>query len=220
VDLNNPGKLPVAGLRLKLPLPAGAQLVTANPPVSSAPGAETIEWALGGLEGEQRRLVTIQMRPSRVGTCELRPTALSDGNAEVQATHTTRIDVAPVLAVEALTEDDPVVGRETTCEVRIINQSATPASAVELVVQLPDNLEVVDLGGPTQGQTLGQQVRFGRMAQLQGRAVAVYRLRLRGQKPGPGRARIEVQAAGLEQPVQRELTCQVKGGPAGGGPGG
>ena len=83
--------------------------------------------------------------------------------------------------------------------------------------KLPDNHTPVHGEGPAAWQVRGQQVYFEPLAELRGRAEAVYRVRVRGAKPGQGRFRVEAHAAGLARPMQQELTSHVRGTVASGG---
>jgi uncharacterized repeat protein (TIGR01451 family) len=211
IEVSNPGKAAAAGVKLRQSLPQGVEFVTASTQANYDPKSQTITWSLGELAGGQRQSVTFQVKAAQVGDWAMPVTLLADAMTEVRQTHSVHVDAAPALAVEASADDDPLdQGRETTYEVRIFNQAATPAGEVCLSVRLPEQLSLVSAQGPTKERGTGQTILFEPLQQLRGRTSAVYKLRVKGAKVGAGRVSVEVSAAGLATPVQREMTGQVR----------
>jgi uncharacterized repeat protein (TIGR01451 family) len=211
VEVNNLGRVTAAGVRVRQVLPRGLEIVSAGGGTFD-PGSQAITWALPDLPGGQKRTVQFKVRAKEVGNWALLPAVLADGVGSSTVPHAVHVEAAPTLALEATAEGPLESGSETSCEVRIANHGKK-ANAVRLTVRLPDNLAVLRSDGPTRAQAQGQLILFDPLPHLGGRGVAVYRLRLRGLRPGPGLLRVEVQAGGLERPLQRELTTQVRGSP-------
>ncbi len=219
VEVHNPGRATAGGVRLRQVLPRGLEFVLAEG-ASWDQGSQTISWSLPDLLAGRRHLVSFQVRAREVGDWALLPAVLAEGVGSTTVPHAVHVEAVPTLVVEAAVEDVLGPGAETTCEVRIANQAATAAHAVRLVVHLPANLAILRADGPTRAQAQGQLLLFDPLAQLAGRAVAVYQLRLRGLRPGAGLFRVEVQAGGMDRPVQRELTTHVRETALAGQPGG
>jgi uncharacterized repeat protein (TIGR01451 family) len=212
LEVDNPGRATATGLRLRQVLPQGLEFVSADSSAHFDAASHAVTWVLSELPAGQRRSVTFQVRAKQVGDWALLPAVLADNAASSTAPHAVHVEPAPTLALEVSGLDEALgAGRETTCEVRVSNQATAPAHAVRLVVQLPDNLGLVDSTGPSQPRAQGQILLFDPLPELRGRAVAVYRLRVRGQRPGAGLFRVEVQAEGMTSPVQRERTSRVDG---------
>jgi uncharacterized repeat protein (TIGR01451 family) len=212
LEVDNPGRQTATGLRLRQALPQGLEFVSADGYGSFDAASATIVWTLAELPAGQRHSVAFQVRAKQMGDWALLPAVLASNAASSTAPHAIHVEAAPNLALEVTGADETLdPGRETTCEVRIVNQGTTAAHGVRLAVHLPDNLSHLDSTGPTQPRAQGQFLRFDPLAELKGRAVAVYRLRLAGRSPGAGLFRLEVEADGTRSPVQRERTVRVKG---------
>ena len=211
VEVTNPGKVAAAGVKLKQSLPQGVEFVTADTQANFDSQTQTITWELGELAGGQRKSVTFQVKAAQVGDWAMPVTLFADAMTEVRQTHSVHVEAAPALAVETSADDDPLEpGHETTYEVRIFNQAATPAGEICLSVQLPESLELISAQGPTKERGTGQAILFEPVQQLRGRTSAVYKLRVRGAKAGAGQVRVEVSAGGLAAPVRREMTARVR----------
>jgi uncharacterized repeat protein (TIGR01451 family) len=212
LEVDNPGRMTATGLRLRQVLPASLEFVSADSGASYDPGTRTITWVQPDLPASQRRSVGFQVRAKQPGDWALLPAALADNAASSTVSQAVHVEATPTLAVEVACGDDALEsGRETTCEIRVSNQGTAPAHAVRLTVHLPDNLTAVQSDGPTRPQAQGQLLLFDPLTELRGRAVAVYRLQLRGQRAGAGLFRVEVQADGMARSIQTERTTRVRG---------
>jgi uncharacterized repeat protein (TIGR01451 family) len=215
VEVYNPGQTTAVGVRLRQALPKGLEFVSASTSAGFDAASQAIIWNLAELQGGQRQSVTFQVRARQAGDWALLPAVLADNIASSTAPHAVHVETAPTLTVEVTSDDDALgPGRETTFEVRVCNQGAAPAHAVNLAIHLPDNLAVAHGDGPTPMHLQGQLLLFDPLPELRGRAVAVYRLQLRGQQSGAGLLRAVVQAGGMNQPVESRRTLHVTGAAA------
>ena len=138
-----------------------------------------------------------------------------EGVSRGRATHAVQVEVLPALSLELTALDDPIpAGRDTVYEIRVYNGGQAAARGLRLVVQVPDCLAAVHAEGPTAWQVRGQQVYFEPLAEMRGNRDAVYRVRVRGMKPGEGRLHAELHAAGLTKPLAQELTSHVQALPS------
>jgi uncharacterized repeat protein (TIGR01451 family) len=123
---------------------------------------------------------------------------------------------APPPAVTFTVADaDPVleVGRETTYEIRVLNQGAAPARDVLVRAVMPDEMDFVRAEGPP-GRAVhvqGNQVAFEPLATLGGKDEAVFRVRARARKPGDGRFTARLQCEAMARPLSQELNTRVYG---------
>jgi hypothetical protein len=164
--------------------------------------------------------VTVKLRARLAGDWALRALAQAEQMAPAPATTAVRLDGVADLALELRAHDDPIdVGAETTFELCVLNQGSSPSAGVRLVAWVPDGLVPTQADGPTPVRIDRQQVVFEPLPQLAARADAVYRIRVRGGRPGEGRFRVEMTAASLRRPVLEEVGTHVRPGAAGGGTG-
>jgi uncharacterized repeat protein (TIGR01451 family) len=122
-------------------------------------------------------------------------------------------------------DTDPVVevGRETTYEIRVLNQGAAPTRDVLVRAVVPDEMTFVHADDPAGRpvKVYGQEVAFEPLASLGGRGEAVYHVRVKATKPGDGRFTARLQCAAMSRPLAQEVntriyTDQMAGGQPGG----
>ena len=103
------------------------------------------------------------------------------------------------------------VGRETTYEIRVLNQGAAPTRDVLVQAVVPDEMVLVRADGPG-GQPVrveGQQVAFGPLPSLDGQGRAVYRVRVKALKPGDGRFTARLRCGEMGRPLSQEVSTRV-----------
>jgi hypothetical protein len=160
-------------------------------------------------------VVNFRARCRLAGDWALPAAVASEGMAEARITQALHVDAAPTLALEATVLDDPLqVGAETTLEIRTWNQGPADGTNLRLLVQVPETLVVLRAEGPSNGRVSGQVVSFDPLPRLASRADAVYRVRVRGLRPGSGRFRVELNASSSSTPLSQEITSNVRGVPA------
>jgi uncharacterized repeat protein (TIGR01451 family) len=111
------------------------------------------------------------------------------------------------------------VGRETTYEIRVLNQGAAPTRDVLVKAVVPDEMALVKADGPggQAGQVQGKQVAFGPLTSLDGQGQAVYRVRVKALKPGDGRFTALLQCGTMARPLSQEVNTRVYSDEAPGG---
>jgi hypothetical protein len=112
-----------------------------------------------------------------------------------------------------LRDSDPAVevGKETTYEIRVLNQGAAPTREVLVQAVVPDEMALLKADGPggQQGQVQGNRVAFGPLASLDGQDQAVYRVRVKALKPGDGRFTASLQCEAMARPLSHEVETHV-----------
>jgi hypothetical protein len=103
------------------------------------------------------------------------------------------------------------VGRETTYEIRVLNQGAVPTRDVLVKAVVPDEMALVRADGPggQQAKVQGKEVAFGPLASLDGQGSAVYRVRVKALKPGDGRFQARLQCGEMARPLSQEVSTRV-----------
>ena len=69
---------------------------------------------------------------------------------------------------------------------------------------MPDGMEVREVSAPAAHKVVGQQVQFAPFARLATKADLVYRIKVRCNKPGDVRFRVQLTCDQLQQPVTKE----------------
>jgi uncharacterized repeat protein (TIGR01451 family) len=104
------------------------------------------------------------------------------------------------------------VGRETTYEIRVRNQGASPTRDVLVQAVLPEEMSLVGADGPAgPPQVRGRQLAFAPLASLEGQGQALYRIRVKALKPGDGRFTARLQCESLTRPLLSEVSTRVYG---------
>lgn len=102
------------------------------------------------------------------------------------------------------------VGRETTYEIRVLNQGAAPSRDVLVQAVVPDEMTLVGADGPGgRQQVRGKQVAFAPLASLDPQGQAVYRVRVKALKPGDGHFQALLQCGPTARPVREEVSTRV-----------
>jgi hypothetical protein len=210
LEASNPHKTPLANVRLAQSVPQGLEVVAAAAGAVTAAGGQGLVWSLGTLAPGQKEVRTCTLRPRAAGDWPLYAVLTADGSGEARATHSVHVDGPPPLALEVLARDAVLtVGAETVYEVRVRNPASAAATNVCLTALVPDELAPLQPQGPTEARLGPSQVVFGPLARLGSRDEAVYRVRVRGKRPGQGRLQLELSADQLARPVLEEVGASV-----------
>jgi uncharacterized repeat protein (TIGR01451 family) len=211
LELGNPGQRPAGPVMVTQMLPQGVEYLSASGGGVYNPALGSITWSIPELPAEQRQTLTYQLRARQAGDWALASSVQVEGMVPARATHAVQIEAMPAVTLEITPMDDPVgAGRDTTYELRVYNAGPGSARGLRVVAHVPDVMVPVSGDGPTRWQIRGQEVYFEPLPEMRGRVDAVYRVRVRGSRPGQGPFRVQVHAAGLAKPVAQELTGHVQ----------
>src|SRR5262249_25724809 len=157
----------------------------------------TVTWEPGALAAGQAWLASVRLRPRQDGDWACAARARADRLAEARATRTVQVTGGAALAVEVL---DPAgalaVGAEARQDLVVPSRGAATGRNVRLSVRSGEGLTLLAPEGPTAATGNGHLIRFGPLPQLEGHARAVYRVRVRGLRPGDWRLQVELAADG------------------------
>jgi uncharacterized repeat protein (TIGR01451 family) len=202
---------PARGVALLLALPEGIQPVSATKGGTVDPmDRHLVRWQIDSLARDEHQCLALKARTTAAGDWVCKATVSADGMAESKAAATLHVAAGPTLRVEMGGGNDAIdMGNETNYEVRILNQGARPCSGVRLIAEVPVGLQVVQAAGPSAAVILQSVVEFDPLPQLAGRTEGLYRLRLRGQRPGKWIIQVRVEADTLPRAVLQEAKVQV-----------
>ncbi len=210
VELANPASTASGTVKVSVSLPDGLDLVGLSGGGFLDPATKAVTWELAGVPAGTSTTLMLKVRPRQTGEWNLLALAVAPGLNDARAALNLRIEGAPALVLELAALDKSIaVGAETTIEMRLVNQGAASSPNVRVIARLPDGLTPLRVDGPTPGRIEQQQVLFEPLSQLVPRADAVYRIRVRGARPGNGSFRADVTADFLREPLTEELSTEV-----------
>ncbi len=181
-------------------IPAGAEFVSASDGGNFSNGRVT--WNLGTLAPAASRNVTLTLRSSQRG--EIRNTATATANcAEASAETGTAIEGIPAILLEVIDVEDPIeVGSNVTYVITVTNQGSADGTGIVIKATLPPEQEFVSAEGPTGHTADGKTITFNPLPQLDPRAVATYRVIVKGTQAGDVRFRLAMTSNETTSPVE------------------
>jgi uncharacterized repeat protein (TIGR01451 family) len=209
LEVQNTSHNKMNNIRLDQSVPQGLEVVAATTSARTAPGGRGLVWSLPMLGAGEKQVVACTLRPRIAGDWPLYAAASAEGT-EARAGHGVHVDGPTLLTLEVLTGDEVLTaGAEMVYEVRLHNDGAIPARNVRLAAVLPEEVSPLQPQGPTEAQVQDSQVVFAPLAVLPPHEEAVYRVRVRGVRPGQGRLHIEAGSESLARPLQEEVSVRV-----------
>ncbi|MBX9585475.1 MAG: DUF11 domain-containing protein, partial [Gemmataceae bacterium] len=131
--VKNVGTAAVNGVRVEDEVPPGARYAGSDPPAEVA--GDRLGWAVGTLEPNAERTITVRVKPGDEG--EVRSRATITFAAAVDArTRVTR----PRLAVAVAAAEQCRAGEETVVQIKLTNGGTGPAARLILQARLSDGL--------------------------------------------------------------------------------
>ncbi|MCS7159132.1 MAG: hypothetical protein RMJ19_01560, partial [Gemmatales bacterium] len=198
-------------IRVEYRLPNAAQFLQAEPQASLVAG--TLRWNLSQLSPQEKVVLHLRLRPGQAGTIEHTATARGDG-VRVNAQAQTVVQGAAGLLLVVVDSEDPIlVGQDTRYHIIVRNQGSAPATNIRLHVEIPAELALTRVQGPSDHKRVGQTLLFEPL-HLPPNTDRVYRVHVRALKPGLVRLRVEMTADPLSAgPVRAEESTTIVNGP-------
>jgi uncharacterized repeat protein (TIGR01451 family) len=212
VSVENPGTAPAHDVELVTRLPQGMQFVRANNMGEYDASTHAVYWSLAELPEGERGTVELVAMPVEPGE----QTLTVEGKAQQGLADETKQDVVieglAAIMFEVRDTEDPIeVGRETTYEIRVVNQGTKAAGHVQVVVSVPPGMQVVSASGQTRHSIKPGGVVFETLAELAPKADSIYRVQVKGVQPGDQRITVQVNTDDISQPIRREESTRVFG---------
>jgi uncharacterized repeat protein (TIGR01451 family) len=212
LELANPGTAAAQNVRVTDTLPEGLDFVAASDGGAYEAVGRKVSWKIGTLSPGEKRKVAVKTLANGVGDLACWATARADRGLEAKSEATVHVEGVPALLLGVVDLDNPIeVGKETTYEIRVVNQGTADSSRVQIMATVPNGMTPRSAVGPTGNRIQGQQVLFEPLAKLAPRSDAVYRVRVLGRQPGDMRFKVQLTADHLSQPVTEEESTRVYG---------
>ncbi|WP_131282112.1 DUF11 domain-containing protein [Blastopirellula marina] len=210
VSVSNPGTAPAQGIDLITYLPKGMKFVDANNAGQYDSNQHAIFWNLEELPPSQSGTVELTALPIEAGDQKIRV----EGSARMGLTaqNETLVQVEGIVALffEVADQADPIeLGKDTTYDVRVVNQGSKTATNVRVAAMLPPGMQGVDASGASKGTVSGSDVIFEPLARLQPKAEETFRIKVKGIAAGDQRIKVQISSDEIPQPITKEESTRV-----------
>ena len=222
--LTNPGTAATESIDVTTNIPKGFEFVSATEEGNFDATRSAIVWHLEALAPSGRQQVSFKIRSIAPGEGVIQTVAqsgtapMAQEEGVVASTHqpsaaalTAQAETAiksegiPAIRFEVYDLEDPIiVGKDAIYEIRILNQGTGKCTNVQIVADLAEGTTPVGFDGPTESRVVGQQLNFEPIKELGVKGEAVYRVHVKGTKPGDHRFRVRLICDQIRTPVVKE----------------
>jgi uncharacterized repeat protein (TIGR01451 family) len=210
LELTNTGSAPATGVTITDLLPEGLEFISASDGGTLDAAAHKVQWPMGTVANGQSRAVTVRARAVSPGDWSNKAVVRTERGQETTAELPVHVEGIPAITLEVVDLDDPIeVGAETTYEIRVVNQGSSSCVNLKIQAVVPDGMTVQGADGPAEHQIQGQQVTFDPLPKLAAKADTVYKVRVRGVKPGDWHFRAYVSSDHMQRPVYEDESTTV-----------
>lgn len=210
IRMSNTGTAPALAVELAAQLPDGMKFVRANHAGYYDERTNRVLWSLEELPAGEVGTVEVVVMPTTLGPQPLVIATRNPAGLADQLSHTIEVEGLASLSFEVTDSEDPIeLGGMTEYVVRVVNEGTKAATNVALVAKLLGDLEPVDAHGPAPFELENLQVEFDPLASLAPADEAVFRIQVRGQKPGNQRVQFLLKSDDQETPLTSEELTHV-----------
>lgn len=169
----------------------------------------TVSWYLGHLDAGQARTVELELMPKETGEFQQQFRVTGDSGAQAMAEVATRVEGAASLVMEVKDGDDPVeVGTETVFEVRVRNDGSKSAHKVAISLELPPDVELINVDGPSKHLFESGMLIFKPLAELAAGDSATFKVFIKATAPGTTKLRARLTSESIQKPLIVEEATQ------------
>ena len=210
IRMSNTGTAPALAVELAAQLPDGMKFVRANHAGYYDERTNRVLWSLEELPAGEVGTVDLVVMPTTLGPQPLKIATRNPAGLADQLSHTIEVEGLASLSFEVTDSEDPIeLGGMTEYVVRVVNEGTKAATNVALVAKLLGDLEPIEAQGPVPFEVENLQVEFDPLASLAPADEAVFRVRVRGQKPGNQRVQFLLKSDDQETPLTSEELTHV-----------
>ena len=171
--------------------------------------SRTASWYVGHLDAGQSLAVELELMPKQTGEFQHKFRVVGDAGTEAAAVVTTRVEGAASLVMEVKDGEDPIeVGGELTYEIRVRNDGSKSASKVAVSCELPPDVELVKVDGPTQHLVESGMLIFKPAAELAAKEALVYKVTVKSSVAGTLKLRARLTSESIQKPLIIEEATQ------------
>ncbi len=218
IDVTNLGQTPISNLKVADNYDPALQPVQATSGADSV-GANII-WNLPSLPAGKTMRLQVECRclQPAARTCN-RVTVTADAGGRADGEACLEVGTTPAALELSVTDlRDPVeTGKELTYEILVRNAGSTSDTNVAVVVTVPDQMTPLPVGtsgasGPGRFNIQGKQILFEPIAEVRAGERLRYQVRVRADRVGEIRLRVEVRSTRAPTPLVEEEATRIIGG--------
>ena len=208
LDIANAGTAPATNVRITAFLDRGFKFVGTGNAGQYDSSRHAVYWQLDDLPVGARGQVPLTLLPVQEGARSIQLEAKADLGVVAKNEHRVDVESLAELTFSVADSADPIeVGTETIYEIKVANQGSRPDSNVQVQVQLPPGIELIDAeDAQSNGRGL---VVFRPRPQLGANAELVYRIKARGVRDGRHKIEAIVKSDQSAVPVTKEESTMV-----------
>jgi len=210
VSVSNPGTAPAHEIDVVTYLPKGLKFVEANNAGQYDSTRHAVFWNLQELPPSQTGTVELVALPIEAGDQRLRVEGSASKGLTAEDESTVRVEGLAAIFFEVADVADPIeVGKQTTYEIKVVNQGSKEAKNVQVEAALPQGLRAIAADGEVPGQVQGQQVVFQPIGRIDPKQTIRLQVQVQGTMPGDQRIRVQVRTDGIPDPITKEESTTV-----------
>jgi uncharacterized repeat protein (TIGR01451 family) len=208
ITATNPGTAPLSHVTITNPLPPQTTFVSASN--NGVLAGTEVKWEFGPLAPGESRTVDLVLRAQTEGEITNRATGAAEYGLAAEAEARIMFVGVSAILLELIEANDPVeVGTETSYTIVIKNQGSTPVTDIRMVAQVPKQMEVVRVTGPSDNKLEGGAIVFASFL-LKPAAEARYTVFVKTKTPGEARFKVDLNAAELTSgPIHEEESTTI-----------
>ena len=207
----NTGTAPATNVDIVAYLARGMTFVSTEHKGQYDPSQHAVFWSLAELPPGAPGKVPLTVLPVESGDHTVKVQARGDLNALAQVEKVVSVESLAELSFQITDEADPIEeGSQTSYEIRVTNTGSREDTGIQLSVQLPRGLTLVDTD-PESSLSGNGEVLFAPLPKLGPKEERIYRLKVKGMNVGQHLIRASLRSDTLEVPVSREESTRVYG---------
>jgi hypothetical protein len=210
-SVSNPGTAAAKQVELVAYLPSNLKFVNANNAGYYEEATRTVHWRLEELPANESGSVELVALPIEPGQQAIKLRGTAQKGLTVEKEQPVIVEGIAAMLFNVNSTNNPIqAGGTTTYEVHLANKGSKASSNVQLIVELPPQLEPVGVDGPTRGSAdRDNRVLFEPLPHLASKSEATYKVRVKANRPGDLRARFLLKTDEMQSPITKEEGTQV-----------
>jgi uncharacterized repeat protein (TIGR01451 family) len=208
ITVNNRGDGPAKNTIVENAVPAGATSVEATSGANLS-GTKLV-WQLGTIEPEASKRVRISYVPTKAGNITNTASVTAYCAEAATAFMQTFVTGLPAVRMDVIDLEDPIeVGRNTTYIITVTNQGTAADTNIRIICSLEDRVQYISSAGDTAGLLMGNTINFAPLHSLAPKAKAVWRVVVKGVRPGDIRFKVTMSSDQLARPVEQTEATHI-----------
>lgn len=196
-------------VRISQTIPAGFDFVKADQSGRWDAERRTVTWFIGQMQPGQSKTVDLELLPREIGEFRQQFRVTGDAGVEAASVVTTRVEGAASLVMEVKDTEDPIeIGSNMTYAISVRNEGSKSAGKVAVSCELPPDVELVDVDGPTQHLVESGMLIFKPVPQLSANDSVTFRITIKGTAAGNMKLRARMTSESIQKPLIVEEATQ------------